>query len=877
MTRKKITVWIILILIILTSGFILLNHKTNPPSDKNVSLRSTVRPNSSFSPPKSNNATSVHKTPTPSVVNPKYSNEDSLTPLDVSHQVVVKLTPGMDAVKLAKLVNAELVRKGPLQYSTFALPVDQFDSIVDQLRNTAGVLSVQPVRVLKTTAVKTMSVNPTDPLYSQQWGLKKIEVQKAWDLGFTGNGIIVAVVDTGVDLNHPDLKDNILVGYNAITGASGSTTTQDNNGHGTHVSGIIAAEANGIGIVGVAYQAKILPVKALTREGDGTDDCIADGIVWASDHGAKIINLSLGSDSEGDILKEAIQYAFDKGCLIVAAGGNQEDNLTTIAYPAADPLVLAVTATDSNDQIASFSLPGPQAALAAPGVNITSDYWQNSSGYAALDGTSMASPFVAGAAALVWNAHPDLSVQQVRIALENSALNIGSSGRDNSYGYGRVDAYWAIRFADKPQAVLSPANLDWSGGIVQGGTNASSVTLTVPARAFGLDPSQTAGVSIGQALNPSDLPSGILPMGDAVTIQWNGSVKKYLRLALTAIGTTPDSNRLGYIFHWSGSRWILIGGGVNATTINVGITEPGVYRVGFSIPPENHRIAGYDKIQTALQISLSQFPNGTDTVVLATANDFSDALSGVPLAYKVHAPILLTTCDQLPSAVGREIQRLAPKKIILLGGTAVISKTIELQLQASFALQRLAGVTRYGTAAQIASNLGTVGQAVLVNGTSFPDAISVASMAAQQGLPIFLTDSNSLPSETDSMMRQLLVSETTVGGGEAVVSPSIFSNLPSPKRLSGYDRYDTAAAILQAFPPQGNLLFIATGENYPDALSGGVVAAMNQTSLVLVALTGPNPSEVSVLKTWQGKTIYIFGGTAVVPESVVQQMKGIIQ
>lgn len=877
MTRKKIAASTILILIVLTSGFILFNPKNNSPSPKNTSLESTVGVKSE-SPSKSiNNTTNAQEKPTQSIVNPKYSNEDSLTPEDVSNRVVVKLSPGTDPDNLAKMINAEIIRKGPLQYVTFALPVSQFESIVNQLKKTPGVLSVQPVRILKTTAVKTMSVNPTDPLYSQQWGLTKIEVQKAWDLGFTGNGIIVAVVDTGVDLNHPDLKDNILSGYNAITGVTGSTTTQDNNGHGTHVSGIIAAEANGVGIVGVAYQAKILPVKALTREGDGTDDCIADGIVWAADHGAKIINLSLGSDSEGDILREAIQYASNKGCLIVAAGGNQEDNLTTIAYPAADPLVLAVTATDSKDQIASFSLPGPQAALAAPGVNITSDYWQNASGYAALDGTSMASPFVAGVAALVWNAHPDLSVQQVRIALENSALDLGSSGRDNSYGYGRVDAYWAIRFADKSQSVLSPANLDWAGGIIQGGTNTTSVTLTVPARAFGLAPTQTASVAIGQASNASDLPSGILPMGDAVSLQWNGSVKKFLGLTLVTVGNTPDSNRLGYIFHWSGSRWILIGGGISASSINVGITEPGVYRVGFSILPENHRIAGYDKIQTALQISLAQFPNGTDTVILATANDFSDALSGVPLAYKVHAPILLTTRDQLPSAVRTEIQRLAPKKVILLGGTAVISKTIELQLQASFSLQRLAGVTRYGTAAQIASTLGTVGQAVLVNGTSFPDAISIASMAAQQGMPIFLTDTDSLPSETDSMMRQLLISETTVGGGEAVVSLSIFSNLPTPKRLSGYDRYDTAAAILQAFPPQGNLLFIATGENYPDALSGGVVAAMNQTSLVLVSLTGPNPSEVSVIKTWQGKTIYIFGGPAVVPETVVQQMNGIIQ
>lgn len=862
-------------IVIFISGFILLTRNTKPLTPRNISLDSGGAKTQSQS--SSEITTNRQDKATQTMVNPKYSNEDSLNPDDVSNRVVVKLSPGTDPDTLAKMFKAEIVRKGPLQFVTLALPANQYQSIVEQLKKTSGVLSVEPVRVIKTTAVKTMSTNPTDPLYPQQWGLGKIEAQKAWSLGYTGNGIIVAVVDTGVDLNHPDLKDNILPGYNAITGVAGSTTAQDQNGHGTHVSGIIAAEANGIGIVGVAYNAKILPVKALTKQGEGTDDCIADGIAWAADHGAKIINLSLGSDSEGDVLKEAIQYASAKGCLIVAAGGNQEDNLTTIAYPAADPLVMAVTATDTTDTIAPFSLPGPSAALAAPGVDITSDYWQYSSDYASLDGTSMASPFVSGVAALVWGAYPNLSSQQVKVALENSSLDLGPAGRDNSYGYGRVDAYWAIRFAGKSPSFTSPANLDWAGGSVQGGTTTTSVTLTIPNRAFGLNPTLNTTVSIGQASDVSDLPPGILPLGDAISLQWNGTPAKLLGLNISSAASPPDSSRVGYIFHWSGSRWILIGGGVKTSTVTAGITEPGVYRVGFSLPPENQRIAGYDKIQTALQISQTEFPNGADTVILATANDFSDALSGVPLAFKVHGPILLTTPAQLPEAVLMELQRLAPRKIILLGGTAVISQTIEQQLQTSYSLQRLAGVTRYGTAAQIASALGTLGRAVLVNGTSFPDAISIAPIAAQQGIPILLTEADSLPSETDTIMRQLLITETTVVGGEAVVTPTVYSSLPTATRFSGSTRYDTAAAVLQAFPPQGNFVFMATGENFPDALTGGVVAAMNQTNLVIIPLTGPSSPELAAIKTWQGKSVYVFGGAAVVPDTVIKQINGIFQ
>lgn len=878
MIRNKLPLFMILAFIILCTGLVYLN-KTVPPSKKNTSHNQTVEPQKGQT-AENGKIKLKQGTPSPSVVNAKYSSEDAISPVEVANRVIVKLSPGIDPAEIAEMVNAEIVRIGPLQFTTLALPANQIEGVINRLKKTPGVLSVQPVHIFKTSVAQTMDVNPTDRYYAKQWGLTKAEVQKAWDLGVTGQGVIVAVVDTGVDLNHPDLKDNILSGYNAITGLAGGNTAQDKNGHGTHVCGIIAAEQNGIGIVGVAYQAKILPIKALTSDGAGSDDCIADGIVWAADHNAQIINLSLGSSDESDILREALQYAFDKGCLIVAAGGNAEpdSNLTAITFPAADSHVLAVTATDTNDQIASFSLPGPQAAIAAPGVDIISDYWANgSSGYASMDGTSMASPFAAGIAALVWSVHPDLSAQQIRTCLENSALDLDSAGRDNNYGFGRVDAYWAIRFADTPKTYFTTASLDWAGGVVQEGTGGTTVSLKVPARAFGLDPNLTNTVSIGGAEGASDLAAGIQPMGDAVSIQWNGSVHKLLELSLTTSGTQPDADYAGYIYHWSGSRWIRIGGGVNAPTIIAGITEPGIYRIGYSLLPNNQRIGGIDRIETSIMISQSQFPNGSDTVILARSDNFADALSGVPLAYKVHGPVLLTTSAQLLAKVKTEIQRLAPKKIVLLGGTGALSTSIEQQLRMFFPVQRLGGDTRYETAALIASELGTIGRAVLVNGNVFPDAISVASTAAQLGIPILLTDSSTLPKETDTSLRQLLVSETTVCGGEGVVSSSIFNNLPNPTRISGNDRYATAAAILAAYPPQGISLFFATGENFPDALSGGVIAALNQTSLVLIPYKGPSSSEIAVFKTWQGKKVYILGNTGVIPDTSVQQIEELIK
>lgn len=267
-------------------------------------------------------------------------------------------------------------------------------------------------------------------------------------------------------------------------------------------------------------------------------------------------------------------------------------------------------------------------------------------------------------------------------------------------------------------------------------------------------------------------------------------------------------------------------------------------------------------------VSQAGFPNGTDTAILARADEFPDALAGAPLAFKLHAPILLTLTETLPDGVIAEIQRLAPQKIILLGGTAAISAGIEQQLRGSYSVQRLGGSNRYATAALIASALGTLGQAVVVNGTNFPDAISMASIAARQGMPILLTDADILPVETDTVLCQFFVSETTVAGGEGVVIPDTFNDLPNPTRVSGNDRYATAAAVLQANPPQGSLLFLATGENFPDALTGGVLAALDTTDIVLVPVTGPSPDEVSVIQTWHDQNTYVLGGSSVVPDVI---------
>ncbi|AHF08087.1 S8 family serine peptidase [Desulfitobacterium metallireducens] len=797
-------------------------------------------------------------------------------------RLIVKLSPGTSPEAIAQSVQAELARKGPLQYITLALEPSRIEEVMTKLKAIPDVLSVSPSQQMKISS-SVASTAVTDPYYSQQWGLTQAQVPKAWDLGATGDGIIVAIIDTGVDVGHPDLQGNLVPGYNAITGQTGLTATQDNNGHGTHVAGIVGAERDGSGIIGVAYQSKIMPIKAMDRHGEGSDDVIADGIVWAANHGAKIINLSIGTDTQAEILYEAIQYANDQGCLIIAAGGNKDEqsNFKTITFPAADPQVLAVTATDKADQLASFSLTGPNASLAAPGTDILSDYWQDGSGYATSDGTSMASPFVAGVAALVWSQHPDFSASQVRQDLEDSALDLGPVGRDSSFGYGRVDAYWAVKFAAEKAILSAPAQVSWAGGIVQGDPTQTSAQVEIPSRAFGTDQKQTIQLSMNTTTGAVSLPAGVNPVGEPLELAWEASppVQKYLQLSLSTDPESfaPDSNRFLYIYHWSGTRWLKVGGGMNSGTVTVGITEPGIYQLGSALLPQVTRLAGADRIETALQISQVGFPDGADTVLLARAEDFPDALAGAPLAYKKHAPILLTNSTTLPESVLTEIQRLNPQQILLLGGTGAVSAEIETELQSQYSVRRLGGANRYATAQQIANELGMTGEAVVVNGDNFPDAISMSSIAAQYGVPILLTAVNDLPQETDQLLRQLAVTGTVVVGGKGVISTHTFELLPNSFRLAGQDRYATAAQVLKAFPPQGGMTFLATGENFPDALTGGVFAALNSTNLVLVSPTGLNGGEQNVLQGWSGKKVFAFGGKGVVSDSLLDQIQRMLQ
>lgn len=284
---------------------------------------------------------------------------------------------------------------------------------------------------------------PPPPAESLPWGIDRIDADLVWDVNHdmsldaganAGAGVTVAVVDTGIDLTHPDLKANIVGSYNAI---SPTSSANDDNGHGTHVAGIIAGIDNSVGVIGVAPNASLLAVKVLNKRGTGYISDIIEGIQWSVANGAKVINMSLGSSSDVQSFHDACAAAYSQGVVIVAAAGNSGPGSNTVEYPAKYAEVIAVSATDSSNTIASFSSRGPEVEIAAPGVSITSCY--KGGGYATMSGTSMASPHVAGVAALIIASGVN-GPDAVRACLAQTADDLGAAGSDVLYGNGLVDA-----------------------------------------------------------------------------------------------------------------------------------------------------------------------------------------------------------------------------------------------------------------------------------------------------------------------------------------------------------------------------------------------------------------------------------------------------
>jgi len=344
-------------------------------------------------------------------------------PLRLINALAVELPAAMGE-KLAK--NPNVVRIDP-DVEVFALPVDtpsaseirgKIDGkrICDWIPNWPGcnpTPTPSPTNTpTPTPAQSTPTPTPTpETTITNQpipWGVDRISAPHAWGIS-RGQGVKVAVVDTGIARSHPDLNDNVAGCVNFIQSWK---TCEDDNGHGTHVSGIIAAEDNTFGVVGVAPQARLYAYKVLNRRGSGYLSDIIEALDRAIADGIQVVNMSLGTTSDVQSFHDAIIKVYNAGITQVAAAGNSGPAENTVTYPGAYPEVIGVAATDSSDTVPSWSSRGPEVDIAAPGVNVYSTYLENS--YKTLSGTSMASPHVAGVSALRLFVKPGTSPDQIR-------------------------------------------------------------------------------------------------------------------------------------------------------------------------------------------------------------------------------------------------------------------------------------------------------------------------------------------------------------------------------------------------------------------------------------------------------------------------------
>ncbi len=840
-----------------------------------------------------------------------------------------------------------------------------------------------------THLVAAVAVN--DPKTAGQYSLDRMRVRDAWSLEQGGSGI-VAVLDTGVQANHRDLAGRVLAGYDFVNNDSNAA---DDNGHGTWVSGIIAANANdGYGIAGISWTDKILPVKIMTSTGTGDTADLTSGIIWAANHGATVINMSVGGFPNSQYVQDAINYAWNKGAVLVGAAGN--NGIQQTFFPASFANVVSVSATQINDEFAHWSSYGAKVDVSAPGASVQTtnctvctygdhDSWGD---HTYISGTSFATPNVAGVIALIRARYPSYTPAQVVNRLFATVDDLGYAGTDIRYGRGRVNAYRAVGGSVAAPAIstgdaMEPNNSLASARAIPLGTTRPSIhpagdvdvfAVSVP-RAGRLDVRVTGVVDTrAYPWNRSSLPvDPIVELYSAagtllkrVDAQWESgtelasvSMAAPGRVLVRVLNFHPNGNRTAYSITPSfvdtvapklavrrpaagatsvsydtaaiGADFDEAVTGVSSSTLRLknaaGAVVPATVSYSAStrratlrptnpLAPESTyqveilagikdavgnafaptswtfttgksapRIAGTDRYATAAAVSRSTFAAGVPVVYIATGGSYPDALAGGPAARVGNGPLLLTARGSLPAATAAELDRLAPGRIVILGGTGVVSATVESALRAHTdgTVTRIAGTDRYATAAAISKSAFPAGASVVyvATGSTFPDALAAGAAAARANAPILLVGTNSLPAATATELARLDPDKIVVMGGTSMVSDAVVQALKSHaatvSRVAGADRYATAVNLSASTFAANSVgtVYVAAGSSFPDGLSAGPVAGRNGAPLLLVPSNFLPGSVAAELKRLDPTKVVIVGGTAIINETVRNQIQAV--
>jgi thermitase len=352
----------------------------------------------------------------------------------VPNRLLVKAKPGFSVADAARPFSGmEVDAIEELEISIIEFQENAFQQAWDGLQRNPNIEFAEP------DAITEPAATANDTYYSKEWHLSKVKAQTAWDLTKGSSSVLIAILDTGVDGAHPDLKPKMVAGWNAY---SSNTDTRDVNGHGTGVAGAAAAASNNsIGVTGLAWNCKIMPIRISDSTGYATWSTTAKAITWAANHGARVANLSYSGMLGSSAIRTAAQYMQSKRGVVITAAGNSK----TFDSSSDHPYILTVSATDTVDALCSFSNTGNNIDLSAPGISIWST--KRGGGYGSWWGTSLSAPVVAGTAALVISANPALSGSQVSQILKNTADDLGAAGWDSKFGKGRINSYRAVKTA----------------------------------------------------------------------------------------------------------------------------------------------------------------------------------------------------------------------------------------------------------------------------------------------------------------------------------------------------------------------------------------------------------------------------------------------
>lgn len=691
---------------------------------------------------------------------------------------------------------------------------------------------------------------PNDPLFTQQWYLSFTKIVNSWSL-FKGNQQVkVAVIDSGVETTHPDIGNQLLTGYNFV---SKNSNVNDTLGHGTGVAGIIAAQTNNqVGIAGINQNAKIIPIKV----SDGAEIQlinILNGIYYAIDSGAKIINMSYGSVEPNEAEYDALLSAYSKGITLVAASGNESG---PVSYPGAYPFVMSVGSINAQGGKSSFSNYGDTLDIVAPGEGILTTSINQT--YKSVSGTSFSAPIISGAASLLLSVRPEMSPAQLQWLIEKSTGLVWNQ----STGFGTINMYRSLttNLPDLSGDISDNSSKGKPINFNQTYTDSFQITDDVDWYQFDVKDDKALQINV-QGHSSHDFVLWIRKESNG-QVQWEefvdnndmGSEENYNFAASTGHYSIAIFD---YNLRWSNEPYQFI--------VNTATTK---------------RIFGETRIHTAVEISKEGWPNGLShperAVILARADNPADALSAAGLVGVKEAPILLTYPNRLDSSTVNEIKRLNAAKIYVLGGPAAISSAVEDQLKGlGITVQRINGKDRFETAYNInqEADLLNSDEALVVNGLTVADALSASSISATKNIPIFLVRADSVPIRLPSSVKKV----TILGGEKAVnnqVEQSIKSHGVATTRIYGATRYETNINAIKAMQPNQSTFLLVRGtstsqtaEDYPDAVAGAGLALKNNAPIILL---NPNRKEESVANYLSSMSVFsatILGGDAAIPSN----------